>query len=283
MGAGRRGRPDRGDRTGGGRRLRRRLAWSRPCWPPGSMPTASTPPTSVLEPALDRGLDVRAESVLDHLDVVADEALAGHRAERLGPVAPTQRAGAAGGARRVPPGRRRGPGAPLGHPRVVDGGEIPPGQRTWLPGGRSTRRPGATCWPAGVRTGLRSPGRRRAAAGPGGDRRTRTPAAINAAIDAVNALAARVGRVPSGRRTGAVTAVHQFVPALLPRDATGDHTLALRDTLRRGAGSRTSTSRRPTTSSSTRPPTSSGTRSGPGPGTSCSTSWAPRPRWPSSC
>jgi L-malate glycosyltransferase len=30
-----------------------------------------------------------------------------------------------------------------------------------------------------------------------------------------------------------VTAVHQFVPALLPRDATGDHTLALRDTLRR--------------------------------------------------
>ncbi len=30
-----------------------------------------------------------------------------------------------------------------------------------------------------------------------------------------------------------MTAVHQFVPALLPRDATGDHTLALRDTLRR--------------------------------------------------
>ena len=32
-----------------------------------------------------------------------------------------------------------------------------------------------------------------------------------------------------------MTAVHQFVPALLPRDATGDHTLALRDALR-GAG-----------------------------------------------
>jgi glycosyltransferase involved in cell wall biosynthesis len=32
-----------------------------------------------------------------------------------------------------------------------------------------------------------------------------------------------------------VNALHQFVPALLPRDATGDHTLALRDTLR-GAG-----------------------------------------------
>jgi len=29
-----------------------------------------------------------------------------------------------------------------------------------------------------------------------------------------------------------VTAVHQFVPALLPRDATGQHTLALRDALR---------------------------------------------------
>ncbi len=32
-----------------------------------------------------------------------------------------------------------------------------------------------------------------------------------------------------------MTAVHQFVPALLPRDATGDHTLALRDAFR-GAG-----------------------------------------------
>ncbi len=29
-----------------------------------------------------------------------------------------------------------------------------------------------------------------------------------------------------------MTAVHQFVPALLPRDATGDHTRALRDALR---------------------------------------------------
>ena len=29
-----------------------------------------------------------------------------------------------------------------------------------------------------------------------------------------------------------MSAVHQFVPALLPRDATGDHTLALRDTFR---------------------------------------------------
>ena len=29
-----------------------------------------------------------------------------------------------------------------------------------------------------------------------------------------------------------MTAVHQFVPALLPHDATGDHTLALRDALR---------------------------------------------------
>ncbi len=29
-----------------------------------------------------------------------------------------------------------------------------------------------------------------------------------------------------------MTAVHQFVPALLPRDATGDHTLALRDAFR---------------------------------------------------
>lgn len=37
------------------------------------------------------------------------------------------------------------------------------------------------------------------------------------------------------RRSGAVSAIHQFVPALLPRDATGDHTLALRDALR-GAG-----------------------------------------------
>ena len=40
-----------------------------------------------------------------------------------------------------------------------------------------------------------------------------------------------------------MTAVHQFVPALLPRDATGDHTLALRDAFRGPAGPRTSTSK----------------------------------------
>lgn len=35
------------------------------------------PSESLLEPAIERGLDVRAESILDHLGVVADEALAG--------------------------------------------------------------------------------------------------------------------------------------------------------------------------------------------------------------
>ncbi|MGP0109577.1 MAG: class I SAM-dependent methyltransferase [Acidimicrobiales bacterium] len=35
------------------------------------------PTESVIEPAIDRGLDVRAESVLGHLEVVADEALSG--------------------------------------------------------------------------------------------------------------------------------------------------------------------------------------------------------------
>ncbi len=35
------------------------------------------PTESVIEPAIERGLDVRAESVLDHLEVVADEALSG--------------------------------------------------------------------------------------------------------------------------------------------------------------------------------------------------------------
>ena len=44
--------------------------------------------------------------------------------------------------------------------------------------------------------------------------------------------AARPDGVPRGRHAGAVTAVHQFVPALLPRDATGDHTRALRDAFR---------------------------------------------------
>jgi SAM-dependent methyltransferase len=35
------------------------------------------PSEPAIEPAIDRGLDVRAESVLDHLEVVADEALSG--------------------------------------------------------------------------------------------------------------------------------------------------------------------------------------------------------------
>jgi hypothetical protein len=35
------------------------------------------PSDPVIEPAVERGLDVRAESVLDHLEVVADEALSG--------------------------------------------------------------------------------------------------------------------------------------------------------------------------------------------------------------
>jgi SAM-dependent methyltransferase len=35
------------------------------------------PTESMIEPAIERGLDVRAESVLDHLQVVAEEALAG--------------------------------------------------------------------------------------------------------------------------------------------------------------------------------------------------------------
>ena len=35
------------------------------------------PTESVIEPAIERGLDVRAESVLGHLEVVADEALSG--------------------------------------------------------------------------------------------------------------------------------------------------------------------------------------------------------------
>jgi SAM-dependent methyltransferase len=35
------------------------------------------PTESVIEPAIERGLDVRAESIVDHLDVVAVEALSG--------------------------------------------------------------------------------------------------------------------------------------------------------------------------------------------------------------
>ena len=35
------------------------------------------PADAVIEPAVEKGLDVRAESVLDHLEVVADEALSG--------------------------------------------------------------------------------------------------------------------------------------------------------------------------------------------------------------
>ena len=86
------------------------------------------PTESLIEPAVERGLDVRAESVLGHLEVVADEALSGIGAERLDPVAPCQPAGPAGDAGHVAPGRRRRAGDPIGHPGVVDGGNFAPGQ-----------------------------------------------------------------------------------------------------------------------------------------------------------
>ena len=52
-------------------------AWSTPWLAAGVDAYGVDPTESVIEPAVERGLDVRAESVLDHLEVVADEALSG--------------------------------------------------------------------------------------------------------------------------------------------------------------------------------------------------------------
>ena len=70
-----------------------------------------------------------------------------------------------------------------------------------------------------------------------------------------------------------MTAVHQFVPALLPRDATGDHTLALRQTLR-DAGFESDIYVEAAHDDLWRPGhlLRALSRSGPGPATSCSTS-----------
>ena len=69
-----------------------------------------------------------------------------------------------------------------------------------------------------------------------------------------------------------MTAVHQFVPALLPRDATGDHTLALRDTLAPAGWESDIYVEAAHDELRPRPSTSSSTRSGPDRATSCSTS-----------
>ena len=146
------------------------------------------PSDLALEPALDRGLDVRAETVLDHLDVVADEALGGivltgsvqwlrpNERERLLDL------------RLVPSrgGRRAGP--PLDDPGGLGGLGVARRRGTWRRAARSTRRPGPTCSPrrgfavtATVRGG---DDRRLARVGEPID----DAAAVNAAIDTINDL-----------------------------------------------------------------------------------------------
>ena len=99
-------------------------------------------------------------------------------------------------------------------------------------GDRCTQQPGRTCWPATACS--RSPSTPAARIGrlakvSGIERRRRGHQRGHRCGQRARA---RTGRVRAGRGAGAVTAVHQFVPALLPRDATGDHTLALREALR---------------------------------------------------
>ena len=189
------------------------------------------PNESAVESAVSGGLDVRAESVLDHLDVVADESLSGivlsgsvqwlHPNERDRLTALVASRLDLGGVLVL---HSMTPEAwTLGRSRLLS--DLAPGRplhaETWthLLGQRGfgqievtfgsderSPRPGAVDQPG--RLGYQR-----------GHRRGQHPA---------------VGtrRLPVDRRSGAVTAVHQFVPALLPRDATGFHTLALRETFR---------------------------------------------------
>ena len=191
------------------------------------------PTESVIEAAVERGLDVRAESVLGHLEVVADEALSGLVLS--------------GSIQWLHPNQRDRLVNLAASRLAVDGVLVihSATPESWMAGTShliSDLAPGrplhAETWghllaQLGLRTRRRSPG---AATSAGSSRvGSSNPDAgrHQRRHRRGQRTAPRVGRVPPGRRPGAVTAVHQFVPALLPRDATGDHTLELRDTLRR--------------------------------------------------
>ena len=108
-----------------------------------------------------------------------------------------------------------------------------PSRPTWRPGARCGPTPGAISWPGrlhrlgGARPrGPRLPGHRRAGRG---------HAVHRATPDAVSAAAGRP------------VAVHQFLPALNPHDATGTHTLAPATCCAGRAGAPRSSPRRSTT------------------------------------
>ena len=145
------------------------------------------PDESAIEAAVGRGLDVRAESVLEHLEVVADEALSGLVLS--------------GSVQWLHPNERERL-ADLVASRLDVGGVLvlqsaTPEAWTWAgriwsaispPVGPSTPRPGPICWPTSDSAGSRSPS---AAKTRQLDRVASTSpdaAAINGAIDTVNAL-----------------------------------------------------------------------------------------------
>ena len=126
--------------------------WSRPWCAAGVDAYGVDPSDLVLEPALDRGVDVRAESVARPPRRGLRRGPRRHRADRIGPVAPAQRARAPARPGRLPGHGRRRPGPPLGHARVVGGHGVPGGPGPGPGPTRSTPRPGPTCSdPAGSR------------------------------------------------------------------------------------------------------------------------------------
>ena len=189
------------------------------------------PNESDVEIGAERGLDVRAESVLDHLAVVADEALAGLVLS--------------GSVQWLDPGERERLVDLLSSRLALDGVLVVHSttphtcgarhqSRADRPRARTTTAPrnlGASPHRAWIRT-REGDFRRRGESARAGRRGWRAGNRDERGDRRGQRLAARPRRVRPGRRPGAVTAVHQFVPALLPRDATGDHTLALREALR---------------------------------------------------
>ena len=285
VGGGRRRRAGRRDRTGCcvadcgdgslvGRTGRRRA----------STPTGWIPRTSVLEPALDRGLDVRAETVLDHLEVVAGEALGGivltgsvqwlrpNERERLVDLVAH------------PPGRRRRRWSSTRRPRrrgrPVAATRARPGTRA----ARSTPRPGPTCSAARGFAGGRPPvGRRRPPAGPGGtgaDRRRHAERRHRRG----QRSAARVRRSTSWSPCGSGD---RRPPVRAGAAAPGRHRGPHAGPARRPAGRRVGVGHLRRGGPRRAAGRGHLLRGVPGPGTaratSCSTSWARRRRWPNSC
>ena len=267
------------------RRLRRRVTGRARWSPPASTPTGSTPPTwCSSRPSTGAWTSGPSRCSTTSRWWPARRSAGSCSRGSVQWLRPNERERLVGPGR-LPPGGRRGRWCSTRPPPRGGGGDVRPWCGTWPPGDPLH----AETWAPPARPrGFAVAATRHRAATTGGStgwaRRTADADAVNAAIDAINDAAARAGRSTSwsprgsGDRRPPVRA-----GAAAPGRHRRPHPGPARRLPGRRAGTRTSTSRPPTTSSRTRPPTSSSTRSGPGRVTSCSTSWAPPRRWPSSC